>query len=151
MTTVKHLSRPLASMLSVAGMSAAGIDAAITAEVARGLPPLLRPAHPATRRLRDVTGLDVVSLARRYHRLLVEVEEKQDTGIWWIYREFNRASSLFLCGGIVPDTVAAGLAGKPLSILADPPYEIGTALIQTVSIVENNWLSVAVTPQWVAI
>jgi len=145
----RHLSRPLAAILSSAGLSVEDVDDAITEQIARGLPPLLRPGHPQNCKLADATGFNIVSLARRYHRLLVEIEQKPQQGIWWIYREHNRTNADFMCSGVVPDTVAAALGGRPLSVLADPPFEIGTAVIKTASVLESNSMSVAVTPLWI--
>ncbi len=145
----RHLSRPLAAILSSAGLGVGDVDDAITGQVARGLPPLLRPGHPDIRKLADTTGLNIVSVARRYHRLLVEIEQKSQQGIWWIYREHNRTNADFMCSGVVPDTVAVALGGQPLSVLDDLPFEIATAVIKTASVVEGSGMSVTVTPLWI--
>lgn len=145
----RHLSRPLATILSSAGLGVEDVDDAITVQTARGLPPLLRPGHPHIRKLADTTGLNIMSVARRYHRLLVEIEQKSRQGIWWIYREHNRTNAAFMCSGVVPDTVAVALSGQPLCVLADPPFEIGTAVIKTASVVEGSGMSVTVTPLWI--
>lgn len=145
----RHVSRPLAAILSLAGLSVGDVDGAITEHTARGLPPLLRAGHPHIRKLADTTGLNIVSVARRYHRLLVEAEQKSQQGIWWIYREHNRTNADFICGGVVPDTVAAALGGRTLSVLADPPFEIDTAVIKTASVHEGSEMSVTVIPLWI--
>jgi len=144
----RYLSRPLAAILSSAGLGVGDVDDAITGQTARGLAPLLRPGHPHIRKLADTTGINIVSVARRYHRLLVEIEQKSQ-GIWWIYREHNRTNADFMCSDVVPDTVAVALGGQPLSVLADPPFEIGTAVIKTASVVEGSGMSVTVTPLWI--
>lgn len=145
----RHLSRPLAAILSSVGLAVEDVDDAISGQIARGLAPLLRPGHPHIRKLADATGLNVMSVARRYHRLLVEIEQKSQQGIWWIYREHNRATADFMCSVVVPDTAAVALGGRPLRDLADPPFEIDTALIKTGLVVEGGAMSVTVTPIWI--
>jgi hypothetical protein len=145
----RYLSEPLASMLSLAGLQIGEVDDAIAQQIARGLPPLLRPGHPHLSKISDATGLNVVSVGRRYHRLLIEVGEKSQKDVWWIYREHNRTSAEFLCGSVIPITAATALVGEPLSSLADLPFKISTASIHSVDIIEGSWLRAAVVPEWI--
>jgi hypothetical protein len=147
-STTRHLSRPMASMLEAAGLTVDIVDDAIGEQIAKGRPSALRVGHPLVDRLRAETGLGVVLVGRRYRRLMLEIEQPVERAMRWIYREHSPVRSEFLCRGKIPETFAAGLGGEPLSRIADPPWQIGTAIIETVTVLHDGWLSVAITPCW---
>ncbi|TPG22273.1 hypothetical protein EAH87_00135 [Sphingomonas koreensis] len=78
---------------------------------------MLRADHPLPAALRQATGVDVVTIARRYRRLLLEVDTEYGDRRRWHYQELRRHRTVLKCHTSLPDTLAAAAVGRTLSEL----------------------------------
>lgn len=149
--TKQYVSEPLLALLRQTGVSPRDVDAAIERQANRWAHTLLRQGHACVRRIRAATGLEVVGIARKYRRLLVEIEQHgTDGAIAWHYKEVGRTGGTFRCKAAVPDTVLAALPGRALGDLIQPFPALSTTRIDAVDVVHDGWIELTVTPGWQA-
>lgn len=147
----RRVSRTLSEMLEAAAITMSQLDYAITTQASRKLPHVLRRGNDIVERLGAATDLTIVSIARRYRCFLVDVEPADGSPITWIYREVSPAQARFFCQASIPETAAVALRGQLLSALVDAPWKIASAMIDTVTILPDGWVSAAVSPDWIDI
>ncbi|RSY81993.1 hypothetical protein DAH66_14075 [Sphingomonas koreensis] len=143
-----YLSDPLDDLLQRSGLSAAKIDMSLERLARLWQPTVLKPGHPYLRQIQQRTGVNVVGIARRYRRLLVEIEQLEDAKLRWRYHERSRSDCVFACAGQIPHTLGDALRGRPLRALIIPTPALGEMTIDTVLHDPDGRLDLRVTPQW---
>lgn len=147
--TKRHMSQPLSALLRQAGLACDDVDSALDRQAARWAHTVLRHGHPYVRRLRTSTGFNAVGIARKYRRLLIDIEQRgSDGGMLWHYREFGRANCLFRCKGVIPDTTLAALPGRTLGSLIQPYPALSATRIHDAVATRDGWIEMTVEPGW---
>lgn len=149
-TIQQHVSAPLLDLLTRSDLTAEGVDKALEQMAARGRPAMLRADHPCLAQMRERTGIGVVSIARRYKRLLVEIEQDDERGPIWRYSERGRDQCLFHVKVTLGATLQAALIDKPLARLIEPTAALGMAIIEDIATDRQGWLDLIVKPRWIA-
>lgn len=148
MIMICQLSGPALKLLSQSGLAASQVDEALTALVRDRAQTVLRYHHPLVRRLKDATGINVVQIARRSKYLLIEIEQHDDQGPLWQYREHAPRRCIFSCRGQIPATIEAALQGELLERLVNPAVMLQGAIVQDIAGTADGWLNIHITPQW---
>lgn len=150
MHTRRHVSVPALELLEKADLPPAEIDAALEALVGSSNGVVLRLNHPLLQRIAHASGVNVTQISRRSRYLLIAIEQFDQQGAYWQYREQTPRDCLFSCRGRLPNNLAISLSGELLKTLACPALApaIADTRIVDVNPVDDNWLNVRVTPEW---
>ncbi|WP_137787491.1 hypothetical protein [Sphingomonas sp. 3P27F8] len=143
----RYISAPLEDLLLRSGLTATKVDAALQRRSRMQHEARLYPSHTYQCRIRQLTGVRIVGIERRYGRLLARIEHIHNNRIAWQYFERSRTQCQFNCPGNIPHTISSALIGRPLSALAIPTPTLGEALIASIEPFDG-WLGLDVTPKW---
>lgn len=110
-----YLSAALLGLLRQASLTPEQVDAAIDVLARRWTHAMLRAGSPLLQALRQATGINVVTIARRHHRLLLEVDTRHEGQRQWHYHELGRHRTVLTCRTTLPHTLAAATVGRALS------------------------------------
>lgn len=144
----RHVSEPALELLAKADLPPAEIDAALEALVESSNRAILRVNHPLLQRIARASGVNITQIRRRSRYLLIAIEQFNEQGACWQYREQTPRNCLFSCRGTIADSVAIGLGGELLEKLACPTPALARSRIFDVSPADDVWLNVRVTPEW---
>jgi hypothetical protein len=144
----RHVSDPALELLEKANLPPVEIDAALEAVVWSSSGAVLRVSHPLLQRIAQASGVNVTEIRRRSRYLLIAIEQFDEQGASWQYREHTPRNCLFSCRGQVADGLAIGLGGELLEKLACPTPALSRSRIIDVSPADDMWLNVRVTPEW---
>lgn len=144
----RQLSGPAVELLERSNLPPSEIDAALDALVQNKAGAVLYHNHPVVQHIAGSTGLNLVQIARKSRHLLIQIEQQNDHGPLWQYREQTPRSCTFACKGQIPLTAQSVLPGKPLSTLATTPLGMDQVIINQVIDDSGGWVTVSVTPPW---
>jgi hypothetical protein len=144
----RYVSEPLLALLQRAGIAARDVDDALDRQALRWAHTLLRHGDPSVCQLREGSGINVVGIARKYRRLLTEIEQRAaDGSTAWHYRELGRAGSAFRCAP-VPATALAALPGRRLGDLIKIDSALAHVTIVEVTRSDSESIELVIAPRW---
>lgn len=148
----RYVSAPLLHLLTAAQITPSAVHASIVKARASNQHPRLRPGHGYLRRIREVSGLNVIEIALRYGRLLMTIEQAKDRRISWFYNEYKGSLCAFRCPGQVPVAALIAARGRPLSTIVNVPAPLGFIKIAGIEeeYAHDGGVSLKLAPDWIA-
>lgn len=135
-------------LINRAGLRPEAVDEALDDLVRKPASAILRGSHPIVQRLQQASDINVVQISRRSRCLLVEIEQLNQEGPAWQYREKAPRNCIFSCRGQIPDSIGSALSGALLAKLVVPTIALAETSINDVTATADGWLNVEVKPEW---
>lgn len=144
----RYVSSPALTVLGGAGLSPDHIYAALEDRIWGKGSAVLQANHLLVQRIREMTEINVVQIARRSRYLLCQIEQRKDEVPSWQYRELTPRNCTFSCRGQLPAAIEVALNGELLEKLVKPAAALEGTIIKHVGSTGEGWLDVDVTPTW---
>lgn len=142
----RQVSGPTLKLLGSAGVSPDTVDRCLDDMMSKGASAVLRNHHPIVRAIQEAASVNVVQISRKSRCLLIHIEEYNQNGPMWQYREHTPRKFVFSCRGELPATISNALDGELLERLVKPVVSMDGTSITNVVETADGWIDLAVLP-----